>query len=381
MRHLRTVLGAGAFSAVLVLSAAPAAAAHGSGHGDDSSARVLLSDLSSPKGLAVSRDRNLVVSQGAFGAPGPVLEFDLRGRDKGKTTPLTDAANLVDVAVSPMDGTGWGITPGPPGPGQEPPPGAGHLLHQLRDGTVVDVLDIIAYQATDPDPVDQDQPPNPTESNPYGLTVDRKGNALVADAAGNDIIRVSADGKAETVARFDVQAVATDRVPPGILGVTYPLPPTITAEAVPTTVTIGPDGAIYVGELKGFPFHPGTSNIWRISPNAVGAWCSVNSPDPTKQCSLYQDGYTAIQDIAFGGGKLYVFELAADGVFAFEAGLSTGQFPPAVLVQSSKYRGGDRRTELATGQLSQPGGVAVVNNDVYVTDSIFTGGRLLTIDN
>ena len=105
----------------------------------------------------------------------------------------------------------------------------------------------------------------------------------------------------------------------------------------------------------------------------------MNSPDPTKKCSLYQTGYTAIQDIAFGSSKLYVYELAKEGAFAFEEGLSTGQFPPAVLLQSFKYRGA-KRTELAAGQLSQPGGVVVVSDDVYVTDSIFTGGRLLKID-
>ena len=134
------------------------------------------------------------------------------------------------------------------------------------------------------------------------------------------------------------------------------------------------------GELKGFPFKTKSSNIWRIDSRAVGAWCSVNSPDPTKKCSLYRTGYTAIQDIAFGSSKLYVYELAAAGVFAFEAGLAPGgQFPSAVLLQSSKYRGAKPK-ELATGQLSQPGGVVVVDGDVYVTDSIFTGGRLLKID-
>ena len=77
----------------------------------------------------------------------------------------------------------------------------------------------------------------------------------------------------------------------------FPGEPTHNAEAVPTTVTIGPDGAIYVGELKGFPFRPGSSNIWRIKPNADGAWCSVNAPDPTRKCSLWKTGFTAVQDI------------------------------------------------------------------------------------
>jgi hypothetical protein len=251
-----------------------------------------------------------------------------------------------------------------------------YLFHQLADGMIVDVLNIAVYQATDPDPIDHDDPPNPTESNPYGLTIMRNGDALVADAAGDDVIRVTPDGVAITVARFDLQAIETDHIPD------FPGGPTFDAEPVPTTVTIGPDGAIYVGELKGFPFRPGSSNIWRIKPNAKDAWCSVNEKDPTHKCSLYS-GYTAIQDIAFdkNNGHLFVYELAADGVAAFEAGLEPGGvFPPAVLleVKQNHWRR-DKRTELAEGELSQPGGIVVVNGKVYVTDGVFTTGRLSRI--
>ena len=375
MRRMPKVVGICGLSALLALAMAPAAEAHGDDHGHESTITVLKTGLSSPKGLAVNRDRNLVIGQGAFGPPGPVLEFDIRGRNSGTTTPLTDPANLTDVAVSPRDGTGWGITASDESAGV-----SAHLVHQLRDGTIKDVLDIAAYQATDPDPVDQDQPPNPTESNAYGLTVDRKGNALIADAAGNDVIRVTPDGVAVTVARFDIQDVSTDQLPADLpIPLPDPLPATIPAEAVPTTVTVGQDGAIYVGELKGFPFHTGSSNIWRIRPDAEGAWCSVEKPT---DCSLCSSGYTAIQDIAFGSsGRLFVYELAKDGVLAFEAGMEPGgTFPPAVLLQVDKDHRGDRRTELAAGQLSQPGGVVVVNNDVYVTDGVFSDGRLSKID-
>ena len=128
------------------------------------------------------------------------------------------------MAISPKDGTGWAISPVPvldPTTGEpvlDPETGEpiteGHLFHQLADGTIVDVLNLAAYQAGDPDPVDHDDPPNPIESNPYGLTVMKNGDALVADAAGNDIIRVTPDGAAITVARFDLEAVATDLLPP-----------------------------------------------------------------------------------------------------------------------------------------------------------------------
>lgn len=300
-----------------------------------------------------------------------MLSYILRGRDRG-ATPITEPFTLVDAAVSPLDGSGWAL-----GPSLDDD-GTIHLFHQLADGTIVDVLDVFAYQAGDPDPVDRDVPPNPIEANPYGLTVMDDGDALVADAAGNDIIRVTPEGEASTVAHLDVRTVATDHLPPE-----SPVPPVLEAEAVPTTVTVGPDVAIYGGELKSFPFRPGSSNIWRIEPDATGAWCSVEVPDPTGQCSLFSSGYTAIQDIAFDDrtGKLYVDELAAAGVLAFEAGMDPEGpgFPPAVLLEVSRRRV-ERRVELAAGELSQPGGIVVVRGEVYVTDGVFTNGRLLRVD-
>ena len=236
-------------------------------------------------------------------------------------------------------------------------------------------MGIAAYQKTDPDPFDHDDPPNPTESNPYGLAALKNGDALVTDAANNDLLRVTPKGKVTTVARFGPEDVSTDQVPPEALPPGTPaLPPTLPTESVPTTVTIGPDGYAYVGELKGFPFHTGSSRIWRVNPWTKNALCSVSGS--TKGCRTYAKGFTAIQDIAFDrrSGSVYVDELAKAGAFAFEAGLAPGgTFPPAVLL---KVRHG-QRTELVPGQLSQPGGVAVNRRgQVFVTDHVFTGGRL-----
>ena len=201
-------------------------------------AQVLLDGLNSPKGVAVLGS-DVIVSQGAFGppdtgpVPGPVLQYVTRGRDRGTSFPVTEPVTLVDVAISPLDGTGWGLFAG------------GLLVHQLDDGSVVNVLDMVAYQETDPDPVDQDD--FAEESNAYGLAIAPNGDALVADAAGNDIVRVTPEGVAWTVARFDLEEVATDLTPiPG-------LPPTMTAEAVPTSVAFGRDGDIYVGRAQGLP--------------------------------------------------------------------------------------------------------------------------------
>jgi len=225
--------------------------------------RVLLTGLSSPKGLALTSEGNLIVGQGAFGPPAPVLIYLLRGPDRGDTIEVSEPVNVIDVAEGP-DGSGWAI-------GQDRV-----LYRQDLDGNIEAVLDIAAYQETDPDPYDQEG--NPTESNPYGLAVLPTGDVLVADAAGNDLLRVTPDGDATTMARFDVESISTSHLPPG-----EGFPPRIDAESVPTTVTIGPDGWIYVGELKGFPFRPRTSRIWRIDPHADGVLCSVN--DPAAGCS------------------------------------------------------------------------------------------------
>ena len=68
-----------------------------------------------------------------------------------------------------------------------------------------------------------------------------------------------------------------------------------------------------------------------------------------------------------------MYEIAEDGWLAFEAGFETGEFPPAVLLEVK----GNKLRELVRGQLSQPGGVSIGRDGaVYVTDGMFTGGRL-----
>ena len=110
MRTKRLIVKAAAIGCLLALgvAAAPSASAHGGG---STKVRVLAEGLSSPKGLATTGTGDPVVAQGAFGPPGPVLVFPQSGPDKGAAIPVTDPVNLTDVAISPTDGTGWGIGP------------------------------------------------------------------------------------------------------------------------------------------------------------------------------------------------------------------------------------------------------------------------------
>jgi hypothetical protein len=79
----------------------------------------------------------------------------------------------------------------------------------------------------------------------------------------------------------------------------------ISVQSVPTSVVVGPDGALYVGELTGAPFQPGSARIWRIAPN--------------RKMSVYARGFTNISDLAFDGKNLLVLEIDSKGLLHPEA--------------------------------------------------------------
>ncbi|MEA2605848.1 MAG: hypothetical protein QOI00_605, partial [Chloroflexota bacterium] len=232
------------------------------------------------------------------------------------------------------------------------------------------IADIQAYRNAHPDTTDLDQPPNPTDSNAYGIAALSGGRTLVTDAAGNELDLIGPGGSIQTVAKFPNAVVSTSHIPPGVL------PPFITelpAEAVPTSVAVGPDGWWYVGELKGFPFTPGASRVWRVSPSARNVVC-----DPTATsgpCTIFADGLTSVTGLDFGpDGSLYVVEIVKDGVF----NLFTGGDITGALIKIT----GGVRTELVAGQLHAPGDVAIARNGtIYVTNLSISpdGGQVLAI--
>ena len=328
------ILGASLFA-----GAVPAAA---KGH-----LEVLLDGLSSPKGIAAG-PKSVFISQGAFGPPGPVLEYLLTGPARGTANATTDPLNLIDITGTP-DGAGWGIG------------GDGVLYRQATAGGTIERAQLPCLSGGRPGSQQRGRAGPRARSNPFGLTGLPSNDVLVADAAGNDIIRVSPNGDAVTVARFTLEEIA-----PGQF-----------AEAVPTSIAIGRDGWAYVGQLTGVPGIPGTSHVWRVNPNAEGAVCSADTPNA--DCSVWKSGFTSIIDVAINprNGTLYVYEIAEGGFLAFEEGcFGPAGCPPAVLLE---VKGGKTR-ELVRGQLSQPGGVAVSpSGTVFVTDGMFGDGRLLRL--
>lgn len=89
------------------------------------------------------------------------------------------------------------------------------------------------------------------DSNPTGLVWTRWGY-VVADAGANALVRVK-HARTSTLAVFGPRMVLA----PPFLG--RPPGTKMPMESVPTSIAYGPDGALYVSELTGFPFPAGAS--------------------------------------------------------------------------------------------------------------------------
>ena len=156
---------------------------------------------------------------------------------------------------------------------------------------------------------------------------------MVADAGGNSLLGVRQPGRISTLAVFPPRLV------PNPFG-----GPDIPMQAVPTTVTRGPDGALYVGQLTGFPFPVGGANVYRVEPGG--------------QPEVVASGFTNIIDIAFGPDhSLYVLEIAHNGLLS---GDTTGAL---IRVDAN-----GSRTVIASEGLMMPTGLALRDGKAYVSN-------------
>ena len=162
------------------------------------------------------------------------------------------------------------------------------------------------------------------DSNPFGVAALGANKVLVADAAGNSVLHVNANGRVNWVATLPDELASTDNAkqlagcpdaPPDFAFV-CDLPDMIPGQAVATSVAVGPDGAWYAGELRGFPAPTGMSKVWRIEPGTRHAHCGS---DP--RCTVVFDGFTSIVDLSFTpDGTLLVTEIDEASWLALEAG-------------------------------------------------------------
>jgi hypothetical protein len=181
----------------------------------------------------------------------------------------------------------------------------------------------------------------PIDSDPYAFTAYRRGFAAV-DAAGNDLLWISPRGAVSVLAVFPTQTVRLTAAERKRFGIA-PSVRSLVVQSVPSSVIVGPDGALYVGELTGVPFRRGAARVWRVVPG--------------RKPTLFASGFTNISDLAFLGRSLLVLEISS-------AGLSSPSSAGALI----RVAPGGRRTVLAGKGLVAPTGLAVGGHTIYISN-------------
>lgn len=229
--------------------------------------------LNGPMGLMVDTEGNVWVVESGVGGD-QVLEMmtpegtaNVQVGDTSRILKIAPDGTQTEVAVLPsvfmgqntsggsrlatLDGTVYATS----GvwidvPGTDPLPKTAVIV-KVADGEATQVADTWAFEnANNPDGFIK-------ESHPYGLAA-HDGMLLVADAGANDLLRVDpASGEVSLVAVFDG---VPGMIPNDRRGGAQENDP------VPTGVTVGADGNIYVSFLPGFPPLPGSAKVVKVTP-------------------------------------------------------------------------------------------------------------------
>ena len=328
MRHLPLL------TCLAALTAAPAVAQDG----------LQVGGLQAPRGLSVSDDTLLVAEQ----ATGRVLAISPQGVSE----------TLVEgLVAAPYDSPEGPAFAGPAaavrigetvyvliGGSARTVEGSAAVYSVTEDGAPELFADIGAYELENNPGGDTlpDGEPDP-DTNPYDLISDGGEGLFVSDAGGNTIYHLDAEGE------MMLYAVFHDLENPlfGTAG-----GPTI--DQVPTGLAIGPDGALYVSTLTGFPFPPGAARVYKLA-DANGDGDAADEGE----MEVFADGLTAATDIAFDPDEaLLVAEFSTD---------MTNQAPGRLV----RVAGGEI-TEVAAPLVS-PTGIAVLPDGRIVASQEFLG--------
>jgi hypothetical protein len=314
---------------------------------------VVAGSFQSPRGLTFGPGGKLYVAQaGSGGLTGKISEI----RGAWTSTPvvedvLTGLLSLpgenpgeftgVDGVSALGNGNIAAIMSESEASGEAAP--AGHLLQVNRSGEFRDVANVGDYNYAW-SVAHQDLAPNdfkPGDSNPYGVLA-VPGGVYVADAGTNTLNFVKANGDISILAYFPNNQIA---------------------DATPTCVAKGPDGALYVGTLAFVDSIVGgaMATVYRVdlaqtNPNDLATILSVAKPWAT--------GLYPITGCAFGpDGSFYASQFFTTFDGAGGLPFLNGDVVKIPFATPSVH------TSLTGGMLLMPGGVAVgPDGAVYVSN-------------
>jgi len=183
------------------------------------------------------------------------------------------------------------------------------------------------------------------DSDPTGFIMTRHG-FIGTDSGGNTLVR--------SRIRHAHRARISDVAVFGTRNVKAPDGSTVPMQAVPTSVSRGPDGALYVSQLTGFPFPKGAAHIFRVVPG--------------HRPTVYASGLTNVTNLAWWHRKLYAVEIAANGLLDKHTGFPS---PTGALVRV--HRGDNSMLDTVAGHLRSPYGLAVRRGSAYVSTCTLCG--------
>ena len=357
-RHLRVTVAAAALP-LIALTTAPAARSetrHSPGF------RVVVNRLDNPRGLAAAHD-SVYVAEAGHGDPSKCLPdaglcLGLNGAitrvsDPDDSQPETKrvVTGLISVANDPSGIATSGVSavslrghnlyalmsestsglPATTPAGYGPLLAAaktelGQLLRVRGSGTVRPVAGVGDFDFAWTNAHKYLNPQFP-DANPNAVLT--AGHTQYVVDAGSNTLDAVKNGRIKVLAYFGVPANS----------------PT---DAVPTCISRGPDGALYVGELLGGQFAPGHARVWRVVPG--------HAP------SVWATGLTAVNGCGWGpDGKFYAVEFQAHGLSEGPTGDPSGD-----VVQINRH--GVKLAHLGVGQLFTPSGFAASRDAIFVSN-------------
>ena len=309
--------------------------------GDDRS--TVADGLLAPRGLHPLSDGSLLIAEGG----GRILRLDPDGE-------LQTVADQLPTATSTLYGGMYTIGPS----GVTYAGGAYYfVVGELRDKGFREAY---RYEPggrperlTGQDPTGL-EPPN-FLTNPYDLAIEPDGSLLVSDAGINAVLHVSTEGE---VSRYADIAPLT-----GVASTDL--------DSVPTGLTRGPDGALYVGILSGFPHPEGAARVYRLE-DRNGDGDAMDEGEAT----VYAGGFTSVTDVAFDtDGSLLVTELSNDLATLNDLGYARSDEYPGRLV---RWHGEGQGLEVVADDLFSPTALAVsARGEVFVSEEF--AGRVIRI--
>lgn len=321
---------------VLLVVAASVACSSDAEPASNNQGTILVDGLTSPRGLTLDQNGDLLIAETGGGrllrvTPDHDFSFFTTGLPYSLNTGPDAAYRAGPSAISLLDGETY------------------VLVGEFRGSRSARLFRITSESGFEPvtPVVDPFTPFGDRFSNPYDIVnAPEVDGWIVADGGANSLLAVDMDGNVRDYIVFENFESSKSDTP---------------VEMVPTGIARGPDGAVYVGVLTGFPYPREEAVVWRVEDlNGDGDAMDEGEVEP------FVTGLTTVTDITFGpDGTLYIAEFSTNTKAVFEGGdfaENTFSHPGRVLTWN-----GSELTVIADNVVS-PTGLAVTDSILYISE-------------